>query len=60
MSDAAAYSYKSPLDGVDQTIPLTEERNEDGKSLKNPPRNGLSEAYSQFVDPLDRGVRGGL
>ncbi|KAH6681215.1 DOPA-like domain-containing protein [Plectosphaerella plurivora] len=60
MSDAAAYSYKSPLEGVDQTAPLTEDRREDGKSLVNPPRDGLSEAYNQFTDPLDRGVRGGF
>lgn len=60
MSDAAAYTYSSPLEGVDQTTPLSEERREDGKSFKNPPRDGLSKAYDEFPDPLDRGVRGGL
>jgi hypothetical protein len=60
MSDPAAYSYESPLKGVDQSIPLSEERNEDGKSYKNPPREGLSKSYEEFPDPLDKGIRGGL
>lgn len=39
---------------------LTSERNEDGKSFKNPQRGVLSKAYERFPDPVDNGVRGGF
>ncbi len=53
-------SYPSPLAGYENTEPLSDERNEDGKSLKNPVPGVLSPAYERFVDPLDKGRRGGL
>lgn len=60
MARPVNYKYASPLDGVSDTPPLSEERNEDGKSLVNPPRIGLSTAYERFADPLDNGRRGGF
>lgn len=53
-------NYPSPLEGVSDFPPLSDERNEDGKSLVNPPRDGLSSAYERFADPLDNGRRGGF
>ncbi|KAK8078825.1 DOPA-like domain-containing protein [Apiospora phragmitis] len=53
-------TYLSPLAGYANAPPLPDERNEDGKSYKNPPREGRSEAYDRFVEPLDNGRRGGL
>ncbi|KAK7911558.1 dopa -dioxygenase [Apiospora marii] len=53
-------TYPSPLSGYADAPPLPDERNEDGKSYKNPPRGGLSEAYDRFVEPLDNGRRGGF
>lgn len=56
-----SYSYPSPLKGFENAEPLSEEKNADGKSLVNPPRDdGLSKAYEAFTDPLDTGRRGGL
>lgn len=52
-------SYPSPLTGYEGKAPLSDEKNEDGKSLKNEPA-ALSGAYDAFIDPLDRGRRGGL
>ncbi|KAL1901911.1 hypothetical protein Sste5346_001616 [Sporothrix stenoceras] len=52
-------SYPSPLTGYEGKAPLGDEKNEDGKSLKNEPA-ALSGAYDAFVDPLDRGRRGGF
>lgn len=59
----AQYTYPSPLEGFENAgPPLSEEKNADGKSLVNPPREdgGLSKAYDAFTDPLDKGRRGGL
>jgi hypothetical protein len=53
-------SYTSPLAGYEGLEPLTDEKTEDGKSLKNPQTGKLSKAYDEFVDPLDKGRRGGL
>ena len=53
-------SYPSPLAGYDKAEPLGEERNEDGKSLKNTQTGVKSKAYDEFVAPLDNGRRGGL
>lgn len=60
MSYRSQYLYPSPLAGFENAEPLSEEKDEDGKSLVNPPREGLSEAYEAFVDPLDKSRRGGL
>lgn len=60
MARPVSYKYASPMEGVPATEPLSEERNEDGKSLVNPPRDGLSGAYERFADPLDNGRRGGF
>ncbi|RYP73541.1 hypothetical protein DL771_003580 [Monosporascus sp. 5C6A] len=53
-------SYPSPLKGFEDAEPLSDEKNADGKSLVNPPRDGLSGAYEAFVDPLDKSRRGGF
>ena len=53
-------SFPSPLAGYENLDPLTDEKTEDGKSLKNPQSGTLSKAYEEFVDPLDKGRRGGL
>lgn len=53
-------SYPSPLKGFENLAPLSEEKAEDGKSLKNEQTGVLSKAYEEFVDPLDRGERGGF
>ncbi|KAL2759473.1 hypothetical protein ACRALDRAFT_1060476 [Sodiomyces alcalophilus JCM 7366] len=61
MVDPASYQYPSPLAGFENAAPLPEEVAEDGKSLRNPPReDGLSKAYEQFTAPLDNGRRGGF
>lgn len=49
-----------PLKGYENAPPLSEERNDDGKSFKNPEREGLSRAYEEFPDPLKKDIRGGL
>ncbi|KAH9884067.1 DOPA-like domain-containing protein [Xylariomycetidae sp. FL2044] len=56
------YTYPAPLAGFEDAPPLPDDRNEDGKSYVNPPRPGgkLSDAYEAFVDPLDKGRRGGF
>lgn len=52
--------YTSPLAGYENAPPLPDERAADGKSYVNPPAEKLSEAYEQFIDPLDRTRRGGF
>ncbi|KAI1102862.1 DOPA-like domain-containing protein [Jackrogersella minutella] len=54
------YTYPSPLKGYENAPPLSEEKNEDGKSFKNPVTGTLSKAYSEFPDPLEKGRRGGF
>ncbi|OTB00250.1 hypothetical protein M426DRAFT_238360 [Hypoxylon sp. CI-4A] len=57
---AGGYTYPSPLEGYENLPPLPEEKNEDGKSFKNPPKDTLSKAYVEFPDPLDKSRRGGF
>lgn len=52
-------SYPSPLAGYEGLPPLSDDKNADGKSLKNEPAP-LSSAYDTFVEPLDKGIRGGF
>ncbi|KAL7915478.1 DOPA-like domain-containing protein [Trichoderma velutinum] len=60
MANPLKYTYPSPLAGFENAPPLLDERNEDGKSFVNPQREGLSEAYTKFIEPLDNGRRGGF
>lgn len=39
---------------------LNRERNEDGKSFKNPQHGRKSKAYDEFPDPLTKDRRGGF
>lgn len=64
---AAQYSFDRtsakqswPLAGYENAPPLPDERNDDGKSFKNPASDSLSKAYDEFPDPLRRDRRGGL
>lgn len=41
-------------------LTLSRERNDDGKSFKNPQHGVLSKAYEEFPDPLTKGRRGGF
>jgi len=41
-----------PLEGYENLKPLPDEKNEDGKSIKNPQHGVLSKAYTEFPDPL--------
>ena len=34
-------------------------KNDDSKSFVNPKTNVRSKAYEEFVDPIDKGIRGG-
>lgn len=60
MANAANLPFPAPLQGYENAPPLPDSRTEDGKSYVNPPTGVLSPAYSEFVDPLDNGRRGGL
>ncbi|RFU80385.1 dopa 4,5-dioxygenase [Trichoderma arundinaceum] len=60
MANPLKYTYSSPLAGFENAPPLSDERNEDGKSYVNPKRESLSEAYNSFTEPLDNGRRGGF
>ncbi|KAL4873615.1 hypothetical protein BDV12DRAFT_182383 [Aspergillus spectabilis] len=60
MTDPFAYTYPSPLLGYENQEQLSEERNDDGKSLKNPQHGVLSKAYEVFPDPLSKGRQGGF
>lgn len=60
MTDQFAFTYPSPLAGYENEPPLPQETSEDGKSLKNPQTGVLSKAYETFVDPLEKGRRGGF
>ena len=53
--------HPSPLAGYEAAAAqLTDDRNDDGKSLRNTQTGVPSTAYSQFPSPLDNGIRGGL
>ncbi|KAF2760091.1 hypothetical protein EJ05DRAFT_473998 [Pseudovirgaria hyperparasitica] len=60
MSDPSLYTYPSPLEGYQNLPALPDERNDDGKSFKNPQTGVKSKAYSEFTSPIDNGVRGGF
>ncbi|KAL5049910.1 hypothetical protein BDW71DRAFT_194907 [Aspergillus fruticulosus] len=60
MTDQFSYTYPSPLAGYENLEPLPAERNEDGKSLRNPQHGILSKAYEEFPGPLNKGQRGGF
>lgn len=60
MVDSVEFQYPSPLTGYESAPPLPDERAEDGKSFRNPQTGVLSPAYNQFINPLDKGRRGGL
>ncbi|MCJ1452230.1 hypothetical protein MMC28_002572 [Mycoblastus sanguinarius] len=60
MSDPALYEYPSPLAGYEHLPSLPDEKASDGKSYVNPQTEVLSEAYEKFVDPIDKGKRGGF
>ncbi|USW56063.1 Putative Dopa 4,5-dioxygenase, DOPA-like superfamily [Septoria linicola] len=55
MADPSLYSYPDPLHGWEGLEPLSNERNVDGKSLKNPTPIKLSSAYTQFPAPIPTG-----
>jgi hypothetical protein len=58
MADPSLYTYPSPLRGYEGLEPLSDERDEDGKSYKNNQTGKLSESYKTFTDGLDNGIRG--
>jgi hypothetical protein len=60
MADPSLYTYPSPLEGFDRLEPLSDEKNEDGKSYKNIQTGKLSKSYETFTDGLDNGTRGGF
>ena len=60
MGDASVFKYPSPLTGYDDAPPMPSEMAADGKSYVNPPSEKRSDAYDQFIEPLDRSERGGL
>ncbi|PBP17239.1 hypothetical protein BUE80_DR011932 [Diplocarpon rosae] len=60
MADPSLYWYESPLQGYENAPPLSDEKAEDGKSLKNTQTGILSKSYERFVEPLDNGIRGGF
>ncbi|KAI0846118.1 DOPA-like domain-containing protein [Daldinia vernicosa] len=60
VNSVGKYTYVSPLEGFENAPPLPDEKNEDGKSYKNPMSDTLSKAYLEFPDPLDKGRRGGF
>ncbi|KAI0004352.1 DOPA-like domain-containing protein [Xylariaceae sp. FL0662B] len=57
---AYAGKYPLPLAGFENAPPLPDEKAADGKSYVNPQNDRLSNAYAEFVDPLDKGRRGGF
>ncbi|KXT01709.1 hypothetical protein AC578_2792 [Pseudocercospora eumusae] len=58
--DPTLYEYPSPLEGWENHEPLSNARNEDGKSLKNPPPTSQSPAYTNFPSPITNDIRGGF
>ncbi|KAF7554881.1 hypothetical protein G7Z17_g2607 [Cylindrodendrum hubeiense] len=54
----ATQKYPSPLAGYENAPPLPTERQADGKRYINLPAEKLSDAYDQFIDPLNRGDLG--
>lgn len=60
MADPSMYEYPSPLKGYEGLEPLSDERNEDGRSFKNVQTGKLSKSYELFTGGLDNGKRGGF
>lgn len=60
MADPSLYTYPSPLEGYKGLEPLSDKRNEDGKSYKNLQTGKLSKSYNAFTDGIDNGRRGGF
>ena len=60
MADPSLYEYASPLKGYEGAAPLSNELNEDGKSLKNVQSDVLSESYAHFTHGITNGRRGGF
>ncbi|KAL2043024.1 hypothetical protein N7G274_004083 [Stereocaulon virgatum] len=60
MADPSQYEYPSPLENYEHFPPLPHEKMEDGKSYFNPQSGVLSRAYEQFIDPIDKGKKGGF
>lgn len=60
MADPYVYTYDSPLQGYEDLEPLPVEISSDGKSFVNPPAKSQSNAYDQFIDPIDKSERGGF
>ncbi|KZF20455.1 hypothetical protein L228DRAFT_213655 [Xylona heveae TC161] len=60
MSEWWLYDYPSPLAGYENAPPLSEEKNDDGKSYVNPKSDKLSAAYESFPDPIAKDRRGGF
>lgn len=58
----ATSTYPSPLLGFENLDPLPNDKVGEGgdKSLVNPQTGILSSAYTEFVDPLNKGKRGGF
>ncbi|KLU88612.1 hypothetical protein MAPG_07597 [Magnaporthiopsis poae ATCC 64411] len=57
----ATSTYPSPLKGFENLDPLPSDVVGEGdKSLVNPQNGVLSSAYEEFVDPLNKGKRGGF
>jgi len=53
--------YPSPLAGYETAAAqLPDDRNDDGKSFRNPQTGILSTAYEAFPEPLENGIRGGF
>ena len=59
MSDPSAYTYEDPLKGYENAPQLPDDLNEDGKSFKNPPRDGVSKSYDEFTSGVTNSKRGG-
>ena len=58
--DTVPKEHPWPLQGYENAPPLPDEKNDDGKSYKNPTAESLSKSYEEFPDPLKKDRRGGL
>ena len=60
MSDPFLYTYPSPLEGYENHAALSDEVDDDGKSLKNNQTGVLSPSYEKFTSGVTNGRRGGF
>jgi hypothetical protein len=60
MADPSSYCYAWPLVGFEDAPALPNEKDADGKAIKNPQTGVLSQSYEKFCEPLDNGIRGAL